>query len=241
CYLGGRFLERGAPGVPLRARRAAARPVAPPRRGGRRHVPVTDEQPPEASRGRRGSRRSGNSDEAARPAAREERDPAVRARDICLRQLTMGPRTAAQLAAAMVKREIDEDTIREVLARFTEVGLIDDAAFAAAWVESRHAGRGLARRALAQELRHRGVAAEQVAVAVAELEPEREVATARALAERRLASNRGQDPTVRFRRTAALLARKGYSSALSYRVIREALEAEGADSGALPDEATFTL
>lgn len=158
-------------------------------------------------------------------------DPEIKARDICLRQLTAGPRTAAQLGAAMIRRGIDEDTIASVLARFTEVGLIDDAAFATAWVESRHAGRGLARRALAQELRHRGVADEQVAVAVAELDLERETATARALAQRRLASSRGQDPTVRFRRTAALLARKGYAPALSYRVIREVLEAEE-DSGA---------
>ena len=158
-------------------------------------------------------------------------DPTSQARDICLRQLTTGPRTAAQLAAAMTGRGIGEDVVADVLVRFTEVGLIDDAAFAAAWVESRHAGRGLARRALAQELRHRGVAAEHVAVAVAELEPEREIATARAPAERRLAASRGQDPAVRFRRTAAVLARKGYSPALTYRVIREALEAEGTEAG----------
>ncbi len=178
---------------------------------------------------------AGEPDRPKRPGRRERQerapaapvDPAVKAREICLRQLTAGPRTAAQLAGAMARREIDEEIITSVLARFTEVGLIDDAAFAAAWVESRHTGRGLARRALAQELRHRGVAAEQVAVAVAELDPDRELATARTLAERRLASSRGQDPTVRFRRTAALLARKGYSPALSYRVIREVLEAEG--------------
>lgn len=175
------------------------------------------------------------------PPARAPVDPAAKARDICLRQLTNGPRTAAQLATAMTRRGIDEDTVAEVLARFTEVGLIDDAAFAAAWVESRHAGRGLARKALAQELRHRGVAAEQVAVAVAELEPEREVATALALAERRLANSRGQDPAARFRRTAALLARRGYSPALAYRVIREALEAEGTDAAALLDEVALAV
>lgn len=175
------------------------------------------------------------------PGSQAPVDPAAKAREICLRQLTTGPRTAAQLATAMTRRGIDEDTIVEVLARFTEMGLIDDAAFAAAWVESRHSGRGLARKALAQELRHRGVAAEQVAVAVAELEPEREVATARALAERRLASSRGQDAGVRFRRTAALLARKGYSPALAYRVIREALEAEGTEAGALLEEAALAV
>jgi len=178
----------------------------------------------------------------ARPAASEERaltkpvDPAEKARDICLRQLTDGPRTAAQLGTAMARRGIEPEVAEAVLARLGDVGLIDDAAFAAAWVTSRHAGRGLARRALAHELRTRGVADPLVDAAVAELDPDQEAATARALAARRLAASRGLDSAVRFRRAAALLARKGYSSQLSYRVIREALEAEHDGAAAdLPD------
>jgi regulatory protein len=177
----------------------------------------------------------------ARPAGDEgpaAPDPVERAREICLRQLTVGPRTAAQLATAMVRRGIEPDVAEAVLSRLTEVGLIDDAAFAAAWVTSRHAGRGLARRALAQELRTRGVADAVVAEAVAELDPDREAATARELAAKRLAATRGLDTVVRFRRAASLLARRGYSSQLSYRVIREALEAEGAAAD-LPEGALF--
>ena len=156
----------------------------------------------------------------------QESDEEARAREICLRQLTVGPRTAAQLAAAMARRGIAEATVNRVLSRLGDVGLIDDAAFAAAWVGSRHAGRGLARRALGHELRARGVAEPLVATALAGLDPDREAATARDLAARRLASTRGLEVTVRFRRTAAVLARKGYSPELSYRVIREALERE---------------
>ncbi|MBA3742424.1 regulatory protein RecX [Sporichthya sp.] len=155
-------------------------------------------------------------------------EPSALAREICLRQLSHGPRTAAQLGAAMARKGIEEDVAAEVLERFTDVGLIDDAAFAEAWVESRHSGRGLARRALAHELRTRGVDTAVIAVAVAELDPERELETARALAVRRLASTRGLETSARFRRVASLLARKGYSEAVAYRVFREALEAEGA-------------
>jgi regulatory protein len=178
----------------------------------------------------------GEAERAAAPV-----DPADRARDICLRQLTAGPRTAAQLGTAMARRGIEPDVAEAVLARLTDVGLIDDAAFAAAWVTSRHAGRGLARKALAHELRTRGVADPVVAAAVAELDPNREADTARALAAKRLAATRGLDAPVRFRRAASVLARKGYSSQLAYRVIREALEAEGAGddvpdlAGALDD------
>ncbi|GAA0634842.1 hypothetical protein GCM10009547_43680 [Sporichthya brevicatena] len=162
-------------------------------------------------------------------------EPSALAREICLGQLSHGPRTAAQLAAAMARKGIEEDVANEVLERFTDVGLIDDQAFAEAWVESRHAGRGLARRALAHELRTRGVDAAVVAVAVAELDPERELETARTLATKRLAATRGLDTQVRFRRVASLLARKGYSEAVAYRVIREALEAEGEDAPPLGD------
>jgi regulatory protein len=180
---------------------------------------------------------AGDSGDSSGPgrAAREKATPApvepsALAREICLRQLSHGPRTAAQLAAAMGRKGIEEDVANEVLERFTDVGLIDDVAFAEAWVESRHTGRGLARRALAHELRTRGVDGGIIAVAVAELVPERELETARALATRRLAATRGLETPVRFRRVASVLARKGYSESLAYRVIREALEAEGAEA-----------
>ena len=153
-------------------------------------------------------------------------DEEGRARDVCLRQLTVGPRTAAQLAGAMARRGIAEETANGVLSRLSDVGLIDDAAFAAAWVSSRHAGRGLARRVLGHELRARGVAEPLVAAALEGLAPDREVETARDLVVRRLAATRGLEVTVRFRRAAAVLARKGYSPELSYRVIREVLEHE---------------
>ncbi len=162
-------------------------------------------------------------------------EPSARAREICLRQLSHGPRTAAQLAAAMGRKGIEEDVANEVLERFTDVGLIDDVAFAEAWVESRHTGRGLARRALAHELRTRGVDTAVIAVAVAELDPERELETAREIARKRLAATRGLETPARFRRVASVLARKGYSEAIAYRVIRESLEAEGAEAPTFTD------
>ena len=159
-------------------------------------------------------------------------DPEALARLICLRMLTAAPRTRAQLAEAMSRRGIPQDAADAVLRRFTEVGLIDDATFASAWVESRHYSRGLARRALAAELAQRGVAQAEIQAAVAELEPDQEAATARALVARRLAASRGQPVQARTRRLVGLLARKGYPPALAYRVVREALEQEGIDPAA---------
>ena len=96
---------------------------------------------------------------------------------------------------------------------------------------------GLARRALAHELRHRGVDPSAVDQALDALDPDRELATARALVARRLPATRGLEPAARVRRLTGLLARKGYPGGLSYRVVREALAGEGlAADGVVEDQ-----
>jgi regulatory protein len=164
-------------------------------------------------------------------------DPETVARTIALRKLAAAPQTRAQLDDAMARRGVPDEVRARVLDRFGDVGLIDDATFARTWVESRHAGRGLARKALAHELRRRGVDTELVDEAVAELPPEQEEAKARELVARKLASTRGLDAAARTRRLAGMLARKGYPAGLAYRVIREALETEGVDADSLPPDA----
>jgi regulatory protein len=150
-------------------------------------------------------------------------DPDTVAREICLRLLTATPRSRAQLADALRRKNVPDEVAERVLGRFADVGLIDDAAFSQAWVQSRHLGRGLARRALAAELRQRGIADETVSAAVETLDPDQEETTARELVARRLAGTRGLDPAKRMRRLVGVLARKGYSAELAYRVVREAL------------------
>ena len=162
-------------------------------------------------------------------------DPAARAREVCLRLLTLAPRTRAQLAAALRKRGIPDEAANAVLGRYEDAGLIDDAAFARAWVESRHHSRGLAGRALRAELKQRGVAADEIRAAIDEqLGPDAEAGAARRLVAGKLAATRGLPPEQRTRRLAGLLARKGYPAGLAFRVIREALEAEG--EAAFPED-----
>ena len=195
------------------------------------------------SRGRRQRRRGepfgedGGSSSSSRAEQEEPPgDPVERARAICLRLLTGTPRTRKQLADALRKREIPDDAAEEVLSRFEEVGLINDSAFADAWVESRHHGRGLAKRALAQELRTKGVDSTLIDEAVSRLDSEQEEATARDLVERKLRATRGLDRDKRLRRLAGMLARKGYPQGMALRVVRQALEEEGEDTEFLGDE-----
>lgn len=165
-----------------------------------------------------------------------EPDPESVARSIALRRLEAAPQTRAQLDDAMRRRSVPADIRDRVLDRFGEVGLIDDATFAKAWVESRHTGRGLAKRALAYELRRRGVEPTVVDEAVSGLPADQEERTARSLVAARLSSTRALDPAARTRRLAGMLARKGYPPGLAFRVVRDALAAEGVADEHLPDE-----
>jgi regulatory protein len=188
---------------------------------GRRHSPKSGT---DSVRGLADTARQAAADDAGPDA-----DPEAIARQICLKMLTVAPRTQAQLAAALRRRRVPEDAAAAVLARFAEVKLIDDAMFAKAWVDSRHRGRGLASRALGAELRQRGVQQEDIEAALSELDPDQELVTARELIARRLPGTAGMPAPARMRRLVGLLARKGYSAGLAYRVVRAALEQEAGD------------
>jgi regulatory protein len=155
-------------------------------------------------------------------------DPESVARDICLRMLTARARSRAELATALTRRGVPADAVERVLSRFGEVGLIDDRAFAEAFVASGHSTRGLARRALSVQLRQRGIDSATASAALQDLDSGTEEATARALVARRLSDTARLEPTARARRLVGMLARKGYPADLAYRVVREELAADGA-------------
>ena len=178
---------------------------------------------------------SGSGEGVAAATTHGAQDPEARARQLCLRLLTAAPRTRAQLAQAMHRGGVPAEAAEAILVRFADAGLIDDAAFARAWVESRHYSRGLSKRSLSAELRRHGVQNEEIREAVDALDPEQEVATARRLVERKMASTRGRPPQARTRQAAGMLARKGYPPGLAFRLIREALQQEGAGLGELDE------
>lgn len=193
----------------------------PGRRRGARTGRGWDASPPGPATGKR--RRPTAAAEPERP--EEPQDPAELAREICLQQLAVRPRTRAELAGALRQRGIAAEVAAEVLDRYSEVGIVDDAAFAKAWVSSRHHGRGLARRALAQELRRKGVETEDAQDALAELDGDTERQTARDLAERKLRTMGTAAPDAIFRRLVAMLARKGYPPGVAIGAVKEAIAA----------------
>ena len=154
-----------------------------------------------------------------------EADPEAVGRKILLDQLTGQARSRAELATKLARKQVPHEVAERLLDRFEEVGLVDDAAFARDWVQSRQAGRGLARRALAVELQRKGVEKEVIAQAVATVDPDDEVESARDLVRRKLRSLERFDRPTQVRRLTGMLARKGYPSSVVFSVVREELGA----------------
>jgi regulatory protein len=154
------------------------------------------------------------------------------ARAIALRLLTASARSRSQLAEAMARKDVPDDVAARVLDRFTEVGLIDDAEYAHMLVRTRHAERGLSRRAIAVELRRRGIDDELAGEALAQVDEDDEELAARRLVRRKLASTTGLDAQTRWRRTVAALGRRGYAPGLVSRLVREELVRQGEEAAA---------
>jgi regulatory protein len=161
-------------------------------------------------------------------------DPVAVAREIALRQLTVRQRTRAELAQAMTRRNVPEAAARQVLDRFTEVGLLDDAAFARDWVA---AGERRLRggRVLASELAGKGVTDDLIEQALAERSDDADLDAARDLARRRLPGLARLDRQGRYRRLCGLLQRRGFGWGVIAQVTREVLD-EAEDQPWVQDE-----
>ena len=159
------------------------------------------------------------------PLAEEER-----ARAYMLRALNAAARTRSQLAQGLATRDVERDLAERLLDRFVEVGLIDDSAYAHNLARTRFAERGLSRRAIAAELRRKGIDEVAAESALAQIDDSDELEAARALVHKRMPRMLGLDRTTRYRRLIGALGRKGYSSGVAMRVISEEMAAI-ADAG----------
>jgi len=147
---------------------------------------------------------------------------------LCLRLLTARARSRAELIGKMTKHGYPDDVVETVLGRLIAVGLVDDEDFAAQWVRSRQSYSGKGKRALAAELRTKGLDAEVIAAALDGIDAGSERVRAEQLVERRLRREvlaEGDDAKV-MRRLVGMLARRGYSQTMAVAVVTDALAAE---------------
>jgi len=196
--------------------------------------------------GRRSRARDGR--DRSRGGARRETDAAdgageapapggeSEARRIALDALSRSARTRGQLEALLERKGVASEAAGTVLDRFEEVGLVDDVGYAEAFVESRHRVRGQGGRAIAFELRRRGVADEVVAEAVGALDADQQFETACLVARARLRRLSSLPTEVKVRRLAGLLARKGYSGDVASRAVRYVLDTADMDAADESDD-----
>ncbi|SPT53895.1 Regulatory protein recX [Actinomyces bovis] len=149
------------------------------------------------------------------------------ARDLVLRRLDRSPAPRAALAQLLSVKGVDERIAQEVLDRLETAGVIDDAAYAAVLARTRFAEKGAARRAVAQELRRKGLAEQHIRAALEQIDDSDEAQAALALARKKLRTTSSLDLLVRERRTLALLGRKGYPADVAAQALDQALREEG--------------
>jgi regulatory protein len=157
-------------------------------------------------------------------ADKPEADPLSAAKAIALRQLSMAAKTRYQLEQSLTKKGFTPEIIRVSLDRLTEVGLIDDLAYAGMLVRSRCVTKKVSRSVLRMELRQKGISDEHIDSALTQISDKDEYRMASELVTKKLRSMRGLEPDVMKRRLFGLLARKGYHAGIVTRVIREQLK-----------------
>jgi regulatory protein len=126
------------------------------------------------------------------------------------------------------------DLVAGVINRLVELGILDDAAFAQAWVDSRDRSRPRGAHALRQELQQKGIDRSLVDELLADREASAndradEVAAGRLLARHAPALNRVADPRLRRQRAYGVLARNGFAPDICSTAVREFLREVGPD------------
>lgn len=169
----------------------------------------------------------------------------TQAKDLCLRLLTDRARSRAELARCLAKQGFATDVSERALDRLTEVGLVDDAGFAQQWVHSRHVHSGKGKRALAGELRRKGIAPHDAAEALAQIGSDDERARAVELVRKKMRTlplafgdrfQRSAERDRTVRKLVGMLARRGYPQGLAFEVVKTELDQVGADTEGLFEE-----
>ena len=153
----------------------------------------------------------------------KEIEAADAAKQVLLRRLSHAPRTRKELAKDLKDKDISDEVANVALDRFEEVGLINDQALASNYVSSQHERKGLGKNALRQQLRAKGVSDDVALEAISQISDDQEFQAAFALACKKIRSLQKDDAKTQLRKIVGVLARKGYSSNLAFRVAKEVI------------------
>ena len=157
-----------------------------------------------------------------------------RAKEDAYRLLGFRARSEKEIEDRLRRKGYEDDILAEVVASLRDHGYVDDAAFAESWVRSRGGARG--KRALAHELRQKGVAPEVAAETLsAAIDDEAEQEAALAAAVKKVGERPADQSREAQSRLAAYLQRRGFG----WEVVRPVLaRLYGPMEEEVPDEET---
>lgn len=130
-----------------------------------------------------------------------------------LDMLARAPRSACDLRRRLLLKGEPESDVDATIERLEAAGLLDDAAYARAFVRSKVSSQGFSRRRLQQELAKRGVARDISEAAITEVlhdDDVDEAANVERVARKKLSTLKGLAAETQHRRLSSYLARRGY-------------------------------
>jgi regulatory protein len=140
-----------------------------------------------------------------------------------LHALAPRAKSRAELSAHLQKRGVEIEIAESVLDELELQGLLNDLEFANIWAESRQRQKKLSRRVISTELRTKGVSQDIIDEVIEKIDEDLEYKTALALAEKKFRSCAQLPPEKIYSRISGALNRKGFSSSMTSRIIRELL------------------
>ena len=144
-------------------------------------------------------------------------DEVEKAHEKALCFLEHRPRSEAEVRTRLARHGLPQEVAQAVMQRLRAAKLIDDAVFAAFWVENRCTFRPRGRRALRVELRQKGVSDEEIEAVLEDVD---EPAGARLAAEKKALRSQGLPAHERHRKLREFLARRGFE----YEIINDVID-----------------
>lgn len=138
-----------------------------------------------------------------------------------LHLLSARQRSRQDVEGRLLKKGYDPDVVIQILERLVELELLDDGKFAEQWAATRHKGKGLSRSAIKRELNTHGISQELIETSLESISDEAELKAAYEIAQARVSRLRGLSQDVQIRRLVSLLARRGYSGGVAFKVAKD--------------------
>lgn len=161
-------------------------------------------------------------------------DCAAIEREIAERNLTKRLRSrqlsVAEARVVVAERDLEPAEVEDVLARFQELGYLDDAGLAEQLTHAATSRKGQGRKAIAQTLAKRGIPRDVADTALMAL-PDDDAERALEFARGKARSMAGLDRETAVRRLTGQLARRGYPGGVAFSAAKQALDEEGASGG----------